>query len=338
MNPLQLGPFIILDYIEHEETMYAALNTPGTHKSERGRVGPEIDENKLGALHGELAEIILQLSKPSLPKIGSLSQVDDLTWEVNSRPISIPMNEIICLGSLPQSKLLTRETTFNTTKPYLERLFRKLAHENNLTKQGSPNDVPFKLWCDDFRPANALINKEYKITGVVDWEFTYAAPTEFSYAPPWWLLLEKPEYWPDGLDDWCVQYECRLETFLKSLSMREEAAICEGWLKEIERLFGPMRESWEPGDFWIAYAARCNFTFDAIYWQKIDQQFFGTIGRCDFENAWKERIIFLDEKEKTEMEEPVTRKLEEMETRVLAWEPDEYTLGHIDIKEKTSEA
>ncbi|KAJ5634065.1 hypothetical protein N7528_001907 [Penicillium herquei] len=329
-SPLQLGPFIIMDYIEHEETMYAALNTPGTFKSERGRIDPEIDENKLEALYGELAEIPLQLSKPSLPKIGTLSQVDDLTWE---------------------SKLPAQETTFNTTKSYLDfladlhmahlyaqrndsidssddcrrkfiarSLFRKLAHENKLTKQGSQNDGPFKLWCDDFRPANVLINNEFKITGVVDWEFTYAAPTEFSHAPPWWLLLEKPEYWPDSLDDWCIQYGRRLETFLKALAMREEEAINRGWLREDERLSGPMRESWETGDFWIAYAARCNFAFDAIYWQKIDQRFFGTIASCDFEN------------------ELVTRKLEEMETRVLAWEPDEYTLGHIDIKEQTPEA
>ncbi|CDM27631.1 unnamed protein product [Penicillium roqueforti FM164] len=45
------------------------------------------------------------------------------------------------------------------------------------------------------------------IAGVVDWEFTYAAPTEFSYAPPWWLLIEKPEDWPKGLDDWTRSFD-----------------------------------------------------------------------------------------------------------------------------------
>lgn len=70
-----------------------------------------------------------------------------------------------------------------------------------------------------------LINEESKITGVMDWEFMYVAPVEFSHVPPWWLLLEKPEYWPDGLDAWCVEYERRLQTFLKALVGREEEAI-----------------------------------------------------------------------------------------------------------------
>jgi hypothetical protein len=36
------------------------------------------------------------------------------------------------------------------------------------------------------------MDENLKLAGVVDWEFTYAAPAEFSYAPPWWLLIEKP--------------------------------------------------------------------------------------------------------------------------------------------------
>lgn len=109
----------------------------------------------------------------------------------------------------------------------------------------------------------------------MDWEFTYAAPVEFSYAPPWWLLIEKPEYWPTegGLEDWRTEFERRLETFLKAMINREDEAIRKGQLNDNQRLSGPMRESWKSGDFWIAYAARNNFAFDAIYWQKIDRRF-----------------------------------------------------------------
>jgi hypothetical protein len=35
----------------------------------------------------------------------------------------------------------------------------------------------------------------------------------------------------------------------------------------------------------------------------------------------------LDEKEKKEMELLVARKLKEMNTRILAWDPDEYTVA-----------
>lgn len=179
------------------------------------------------------------------------------------------------------------------------------------------------MWCDDFRPANVLLNEGLKVAGIVDWEFTYAAPVEFSYAPPWWLLIEKPEYWPGGLEDWCRVFERRLQTFLKAMADREDEAVRQGRLEEHQRLSGPMRDSWESGDFWVTYAARNNFAFDAIYWQKIDQRFFGP--SPSFEDTWKERVALLDAEEKDYMERLVAQKEEEMGSRVLMWEPDEYT-------------
>ncbi|TAQ86962.1 hypothetical protein B7494_g4719 [Chlorociboria aeruginascens] len=58
---------------------------------------------------------------------------------------------------------------------------------------------PFKLFCDDMRPANFLVDADFKIVAALDWEFTYVAPAEFAYNPPFWLLLDRPEYCPEGL-------------------------------------------------------------------------------------------------------------------------------------------
>lgn len=49
-SPLELSPFIIMDYIEHETKMYDALNTPGCPKEERGILDPDIDEGNLEML------------------------------------------------------------------------------------------------------------------------------------------------------------------------------------------------------------------------------------------------------------------------------------------------
>ncbi len=84
--------------------------------------------------------------------------------------------------------------------PYRQ-LFRKLASEARLANVESGGG-PFKLWCDDLRPVNVLVDKDGKIVAVIDWEFAYAAPADFSRIPPWWLLLVMPEKWPAGLDDW----------------------------------------------------------------------------------------------------------------------------------------
>jgi hypothetical protein len=208
-----------------------------------------------------------------------------------------------------------------------------LAQDQRLT-ENSPKfeNGPFNLWCDDFRPANVLLDESLKIVGVVDWEFTYTAPVEFSHAPPWWLLIEKPEYWPKGLEDWCREYERRLSTFLRALMRREDKDIEEGKLKEYQRLSGPMRESWKSGDFWIAYAARNNFAFDSIYWEKIDQRFFGAVD-CSIDDVWKHRLCLLNDEEKGEMEDLVAQKLKDMETRVLTWDPDDYTLATLKVQE-----
>jgi hypothetical protein len=223
-SPLELGPFMIMEFVDHHTSMYDVLNIPGCSRACRGILDPDFDENELEGLYGEMADILLQLSQPSFSHIGSLGQVDDFTWEVRYRPLSLPMNELIRLGSLPQGCLPSLDTTFDTASSYFESLaelhimhlrnrrndaidsaddcrrkfvarclFRKLAREQKLTERwASFEHGPFKLWCDDFRPGNVLLNKNSKITGVVDWEFSYAAPIEFSYAPHWWLLLKSP--------------------------------------------------------------------------------------------------------------------------------------------------
>ncbi|KXG53534.1 Aminoglycoside phosphotransferase [Penicillium griseofulvum] len=202
-------------------------------------------------------------------------------------------------------------------------LFRKLAREKRLLDP-SFEQGPFKIWCDDFRPGNVLLHDNMQIAGVVDWEFTYTAPIEFSYAPPWWLLIEKPEFWPNGMDDWENVFSLRLKMFLRAMRACEETEIQKGHLNESQRLSGHMQQSWDSGRFWIVYAALNSFAFDAIYWKKIDPLFFDAAQIP--ETAWKERLDLLGEKEIEEMEQLVALKLEEIKTRVLRWDPDEYTV------------
>lgn len=58
-------------------------------------------------------------------------------------------------------------------------------------------DGGFRLVSEDLRPVNVLLgllDKDLRVVGVIDWELAYAAPAHFSFDPPWWLLLEEPEY------------------------------------------------------------------------------------------------------------------------------------------------
>ncbi|KID89941.1 phosphotransferase family protein [Metarhizium guizhouense ARSEF 977] len=227
----------------------------------------------------------------------------------------------------PEEKIRSESATIRYIQDHkytARQLFQKLARERKLVSDRYDKG-PFKFWCDDIRPSNILLDANLQIVAVIDWEFSYAAPSEFTFAPPWWLLIEQPEYWEKGrLEDWIQQYERRLATFLKAMVDCEDASIAAGQLLEEQRLSGKMRESWAGGDFWTVYAARRNFAFDGVFWEKLDPRFFGTgKGGSGPGDAWMERLELLDGQARAAMEAFVDRKVAESETRELAWEPDE---------------
>ncbi|KAI9162701.1 Low-affinity potassium transport protein [Paramyrothecium foliicola] len=175
------------------------------------------------------------------------------------------------------------------TKFVARQLFRKLAREGKLTTFGFaednwsaqaqqfPSKLPgpsnsdsFRLWSDDFRPVNILVDNQDEVIGAIDWEFTYAAPSQFTLDCPWWLLLDVPEMWDDGLQDWVHKYEKRLKTWLEALKDTEKDMPPDSLpLSEY------MRDSWDTGRFWLNYAARKSWAFDFIYWKYLEERFFG---------------------------------------------------------------
>jgi hypothetical protein len=132
-------------------------------------------------------------------------------------------NELLLVGAFPSEQLPSKSEVFTTSSSYLNTLadlhIKHLVYQSNdsiasengcrqkflsrilLRKLASSNTLiipldnirPFKLWCDDLGPFNILLDKNFKVTGVIDWEFIYTAPAEFACSPPWWLRLEKPE-------------------------------------------------------------------------------------------------------------------------------------------------
>ncbi|KAJ5716726.1 Aminoglycoside phosphotransferase [Penicillium malachiteum] len=312
-SPGKLGPFIVMEYIEHEQSICRLLE--------------RLESDPIAVPYWILlsTRIVLSLPTITLSKIGSVGlEEDNSTWRVFDRPLSYSMNEIVQLGTLPRIVLLEALATLHIShlisprndsidseddcrRKFVARiLFQRIVQDEKLRKNWLYYETgPFPIWCDDFRPENVLVDKDENIAGVVewwsggvvDWEFTYAAPVEFSYSPPWWLLLEKPEYWTKGLDDWCIQYEHRLPRFLKALADCEDEAIHNGQLLDTQGISGAMRD---------------------IYWQKIDQRFFGPNQRADPEDAWKERLSLLTPEETEYINECVRVKSEEMETRALA--------------------
>ncbi|PYI07387.1 phosphotransferase family protein [Aspergillus sclerotiicarbonarius CBS 121057] len=337
-NPLQLGPFILMEYIDHDTDLFGALNTPGLVNVQRPVLDPNISLERLAFFYRQMADVLLPLAVTPMSSIGSLipkqNGNDDKGWDLSGRPVSIHWNELVRLGAFPKEELPT--TSFPTTSSYLNTLadlhikhllrqphdsitskddcrqkflarllFRKLAREDRLM---IPTDDQVRLWCDDLRPANVLLDDNQNVTGVIDWEYTYSAPADFAYAPPWWLFLDKPHRWQKGLDDWTRGYEKCLGCFLEVLQECEDEWIRLDRLDEGQRLSRRMKESWESGRFWVVYAATHNFGFDLIFRERLDKIFFGS--ESNWETDWERRIQLLSHEEQSELDRLVKEKLE----------------------------
>lgn len=182
----------------------------------------------------------------------------------------------------------------------------------------------FRLWCDDLRPSNALLDRAEndKLAAIIDWEFTYAAPTQFVLDPPWWLLFETPEMWkPGGVEEWSKAYEPLLEIWLKAVEDQEDGAAFLDGLP----LSAHMKDSWETGRFWLNYAARKSWAFDAVFWTFLDERFFGPRGPEVLDkDLWKARVHLLSPEQQEMMEPFVIQKMDESRHRTLVeWDPTE---------------
>ncbi|CAJ2513961.1 Uu.00g020800.m01.CDS01 [Anthostomella pinea] len=279
-NPTGLGPFVIMKYVDHERTMSEALKDPTLNSDEDHVLDPDIGEQKLEFLYGQMANIMLQLSALAFPRIGSLVQDADGRFTVSGRPH--PEHELFHVAS------------------------------------------PSRLFCEDLRPSNVLIDKDLRVVGVIDWEFTYAAPSQCTSDPPWWLLLQRPESWPGGYGPWMEAYKPRLETFLRVLDGEERnmasssGNVDNAASPSLSRDLQPplslqMRESWEKQTFMISYAARNSWVFDFIFWRYLDGRYFGPNEDGDY----RARLDLLTQQELEAMEALVKMKMEQREERTL---------------------
>lgn len=131
---------------------------------------------------------------------------------------------------------------------------------------------PFKLFCDDFRFGNVLMDETtLRFTGVIDWEWAYTAPYQFLFCPPSWLILERPTSWTQDEEQ---HYEEKLTIFLACLEEEEDKRQSETYpqLGRDQRMSSLMRKSFEDGTFWFVQLLQEAFAFDEeILWLNLEK-------------------------------------------------------------------
>jgi aminoglycoside phosphotransferase (APT) family kinase protein len=314
-----LGPYIVTTFIEGT-LLSKRLGDPASSPS----LNPDISNSSLERVYRQMAQVMLELSKPVFRQIGALVN-DSGQWKVFKRPLTLNMNELLRVGNIPPAKF-TQER-FDTAAEYFEELatqqFLHLQYQRNdsvederdcqekyiarwlfrkIAQSIQTEPGPFHLCCDDFRPSNVLVSDDFTITGVIDWEYTYVAPAEFTYVAPWWLLFESPEIW--DLDQFLARYKPRLQLFLQILRRCEDDQIDKRTLKDSQRLSDRMARSMETGLFWFCLAARKAYMFDDIYWAFLDSKYFGR-------GSLEDRLSLLSRDERDEMDRFVQAKMQQ---------------------------
>jgi hypothetical protein len=300
-SPGQLGPFIIMDFMPGEN-LGRFLASLSHEKAEPVFLNPDVDEGKLDIIYDQIATFMLELSSSKFSRIGALSK-DQASgdWVVASRPFTYDMNEVVTVGGTSAGFFDTITGPFDRAGDYFNMCTRyfNLHMEQQRNIAGNDEDLawsqyvarncypllipshgavdddgPFRLFCDDLRPTNMLIDPDtLRITAVFDFEFTNAMPAQYSQDVPWWLLLQHPGEWlrDKKMDEFFRLFEPRKEQFIRAVQRIENGQGDKG-----EPLLSVrMQESWNSGRFWFNLATRCSFDVDDIYWHAFHREGMG---------------------------------------------------------------
>ena len=321
-SPAHLGPFMIMEFVDGL-SLATILQQPTENARDEVVLKTDVDDTKLDYIYEQLADYMLQLSRLEFTTIGAITKNSSSNeWDASARPLTYNMNELRTvvskvptdgdptapftsansyLHSLADEHLVHLQTQRNLAnnrddarKRFIARhRFKKLIPRYCIDDTG-----PFKLYCDDLQPSNMLADPDtLRITAVLDFEFTNAMPAQFTYDPPWWLLLLGPDMWLErhSMEKFLARYVPKMEQFLRALERVEKKSSFEASHQSI-LLSDRMRDSWATGRFWFDYGIRKSFDIDAVYWAALH----------------KKGDDVLDEKLEEEMEKFVDLKMDQL--------------------------
>lgn len=109
------GPYIVMTFVEgtllSKRLRDPAIDSPS--------LDPNVSDSDLECAYRGMSQVLLELSKPIFSCIGSLVE-DAGVWKVVKRPLTLNMNELVCVGNLPPG--LFAEKTFGTAGEYFQEL------------------------------------------------------------------------------------------------------------------------------------------------------------------------------------------------------------------------
>ncbi|RAH62798.1 phosphotransferase enzyme family protein [Aspergillus piperis CBS 112811] len=219
-NPLGLGPFIIMDFIDG----VSLGDLLQDHSAERPSrlMREDISDHDVEIIYRQMAGFLLQLFRLDFEQIGSLPPpplTEAHRFTSLPRPLTFKVHSILQNGEV--NTFGDRTKGFATTTEYFQYVvgqdWEQLVHQPNsvcgeydaqnkyVAFKALRSFVPdlihskynhgnFKLICDDLGLANLIVRSKDDLTvvGVVDLEWSYIGPAQLFGSAPWWLLQDRP--------------------------------------------------------------------------------------------------------------------------------------------------
>ncbi|KAG5775173.1 hypothetical protein H9Q73_011159 [Fusarium xylarioides] len=188
----------------------------------------DVSENVVETIFRQMVDFLLQLQKLDFSCIGSLAsgfEADSggFSAMVYSRPLTKKSHDFLLDGGVD----VFVDDEHDAREKYIYfNVMKSLVSRHVLPNQDTG---PFKLICDDLQPTNMIVNNEQdlKIIGVLDWEWSYAAPAQL-VSTPWWLLIESPNVW-SYIDKRLDRFNRLLELYSRILAEEEPKILGEGF-------------------------------------------------------------------------------------------------------------
>ena len=167
------------------------------------RIGALV-ETSPGSFHVMARPLTLNMSNmvqlSNIPK--SIFPPKDTTYQTADNWYTVLAEMQIATLLFQHNDMISSEDDCKT-KYVARQLFRRLAKQGRLSTFGFAEDnwsayrndaratlsAPdgsgsFRLWSDDFRPTNIIVDEKDNVLGAIDWEFAYVGPTQFALDPP----------------------------------------------------------------------------------------------------------------------------------------------------------
>ncbi|KAI1856695.1 uncharacterized protein JN550_013689 [Neoarthrinium moseri] len=282
-NPLILGPFIVMDFIEGV-SLSDVLKDSGRLSSRLIR--PDISDHKMAAIYAQFAKIQLELFQLDFDKIGNVPSAKT-RYTAYDHPLTYKGHDIMQTGGV--NCFSDRNIPILATQAYFEHIvsqdWKQLRQQRNSVF--GPNDArakyaclsvlaanlpyfintefdrgPFKLICDDLGLSNLIVRGEDDVTivGVVDLEWSYVGTAQL-FATPWWLLQARLNLWSAEYDEESPKIADRFLQYLRIFTQ-----VLEDEEKKMpscrQRLSDLLKWSQSSGAIWLHMVLSCGFNFD----------------------------------------------------------------------------